>query len=83
MSGNRDRRVARLEEANAPKLLGVPLVIVTQVGETEEQAVLRIYGPAGLPQKRPANLPVIFVQPVRAPERDPVTGLPISPGEGA
>ncbi len=83
MDRNRDRRLARIERAQAARGGAPPTLIIMQVGETEEDAIARVCGPAGLPPRGPQDVPHIFVRPVAAPQRDPNTGQVIRPdGEG-
>lgn len=83
MDQNRDRRVARIERAQATALSTPPMAIVMQLGETREQAIARVCGLAGLSPRGRHEVPHFFIRPVAPPPRDPVTGQVIrTDGEG-
>lgn len=83
MDRNRDRRLARIERAQAAAGGAPPTLIIMHLGETEEDAIARVCGPAGLPPRGPQDVPHIFVRPVAPPPRDPSSGQVIrTDGEG-
>jgi hypothetical protein len=60
-----ERRISRLESAhNASPPVGLPMLIVARVGESEESAIMRICGPQGLPQRAPQDGPHLIIIPV-------------------
>ena len=64
------RRISRLEGAqNVSLSVGPPMLIVAELGESKEAAIMRVCGPQGLPQRPPEDGPHLIVIPVASPAR--------------
>jgi hypothetical protein len=66
-----ERRISRLEGAqNVAPPVGLPKLIVCQLGESAEEAILRVCGgEAGLPAGSTETGPHLIVIPVAPPDR--------------
>ncbi len=69
---SRKKRLTKLEAKLGPAspTTAFPKVVVMQPGETQEEAILRVCGPGGLPPVPPGGPPHVIVVPVKAPPRN-------------
>lgn len=66
-----ERRIWRLESTLSESFsVGPPMLIVAELGESEEAAIARVCGPQGLPQRAPEDGPHLIVIPVASPARE-------------
>lgn len=60
-----ERRISRLESSRkVSPASGLPMLIICELGESEEAAILRVCGPQGLPQRAPEDGPHLIIVPV-------------------
>ena len=65
MARQLERRISRLEGArNVSPSVGPSMLIVAELGESEEAAIMRVCGPQGLPQRPPEAGPHLIIVPI-------------------
>ena len=70
MARQLERRISKLESAQTVSpSVGPPMLIICQPGEPKEDAIMRVCGPQGLPQRPPEDGPHLIVIPVASPAR--------------
>jgi hypothetical protein len=70
MARQLERRISRLEGAqNVSPSVGPPMLIVAELGESKQAAIMRVCGPQGLPQRAPEDGPHLILIPVSSPAR--------------